>query len=62
MKKEFSLSNGKVMVNFTAKYCDTAEKLFNSYGFKVILRTYLLKIKKKESNIYKYIEQSLDGE
>lgn len=59
MKKEFSLSNGKVMINFTEKYCNTAEKLFDSYGFRVVLRTYLLKIKKKESNIYKYIEESL---
>lgn len=61
MKKEFSLSSGKVMINFTGKYCDEAEKLFNSYGFRVVLRTYLLKIKKKESNIYKYIEESLIG-
>ena len=61
MKKEFSLSNGKVMINFTSKYCDNAEKLFNSYGFRVILRTYILKIKKKESNIYKYIEESLEA-
>jgi Phosphoenolpyruvate carboxykinase (ATP) len=47
------------MINFTEKYCNTAEKIFNSYGFRVVLRTYILKIKKKESNIYKYIEQSL---
>lgn len=47
------------MINFTEKYCNTAEKIFNSYGFRVVLRTYILKIKKKESNIYKYIEESL---
>lgn len=61
MKKEFSLSSGKAMINFTEKYCDEAEKLFNSYGFRVVLRTYILKIKKKESNIYKYIEEGLLG-
>lgn len=49
------------MINFTQKYCNTPEKLFNSYGFRVVLRTYLLKIKKKQSNIHKYIEESLPG-
>lgn len=56
MKKEFSLSTGKAMINFTAKYCDTAEALFNSYGFKRVLQAYMEKIKKRETNVYKYIE------
>ena len=30
MKKEFSLTNGKAMVNFSAKYCDTMEKILES--------------------------------
>ena len=53
MKKEFSLSTGKAMINFTAKYCDTAEALFNSYGFKRVLQAYMKKIKKRETNVYK---------
>ncbi|NMM62084.1 phosphoenolpyruvate carboxykinase [Clostridium sp. P21] len=59
MQKEFSLSNGKAMINFTAKYCNTAEKLLGSKGFKIVLEAYISKIKSKESNVYKYIENSM---
>ena len=49
MKKEFSLSTGKVMINFTAKYCDTSEAVFSSYGFRRILSAYLeKKLKEKK--------------
>lgn len=61
MQKEFSLSNGKAMVNFTAKYCNTAEKLLGSKGFKTVLESYMSKIKSKESNIYKYIKSSINS-
>ncbi|AWI07463.1 hypothetical protein [Clostridium drakei] len=61
MQKEFSLSNGKAMVNFTAKYCNTAEKLLASKGFKTVLEAYMSKIKNKESNIYKYIKGSINS-
>ncbi|WP_461612463.1 phosphoenolpyruvate carboxykinase (ATP) [Clostridium sp. Marseille-QA1073] len=60
MKKEFSLSTGKVMINFTAKYCDTAEALFSSYGFRRILSAYMEKIKRKETNVYKYIDSTMN--
>ena len=43
------------MVNFTAKYCNTAEKLFDSNVFKRVLKDYFMKIKNKDTNIYKYI-------
>lgn len=62
MQKEFSLSTEKAMINFTAKYCDTSEKLIESYGFKKVLKTYISKIKNKNSNIYKYLHSSVDGE
>lgn len=55
MIKEFYLKNGKVMINFTAKYCDTSEKLFESVAFKTVLSKYLKKIKDKDTIIYKYI-------
>jgi hypothetical protein len=61
MQKDFSLSNGKVMINFTAKYCNTSEKLLNSYGFKTVLQAYIGRIKRKESNIYKYINISINS-
>ncbi|MGH4118683.1 phosphoenolpyruvate carboxykinase [Clostridium sp.] len=58
MKKEFSLSNDKVMINFTAKYCNSPEKLLESEGFRRVFNAYLKKIKKKKSNSYKYLLQN----
>lgn len=62
MQKEFSLSNGKAMINFTAKYCDSAETLLNSSGFKTVLDAYIKKIGKAETNVYKYLKNSLKDE
>lgn len=59
MKKEFSLSNDKVMVNFSAKYCDTIEKLLQSYGFRRVLLSYCNRIQSRNSNVYKYLEQTI---
>ncbi|MFL0268462.1 phosphoenolpyruvate carboxykinase [Candidatus Clostridium radicumherbarum] len=59
MKKEFSLSNDKVMINFTVKYCDTMEKLIDSSGFRRVVASYLEKIMYRRSNIYRYLENSL---
>lgn len=60
MKKEFSLSNDKVMINFTVKYCDTMEKLIDSSGFKRVVGSYLERIMNRRSNIYRYLENSLE--
>ena len=57
LKKEFSLSNDKVMINFTAKYCNSPETLLESDGFRRVFNAYLKKKKKKKSNIYKYLMQ-----
>jgi len=62
MKKEFSLSNDKVMINFTVKYCDTMEKLIDSSGFKRVVASYLDKIMNRRSNIYRYLGNSLGME
>lgn len=62
MKKEFSLSNEKVMINFTAKYCDTNEKLLDSDGFKRILSAYYDRIKARNTNVYKYLVESFHSE
>jgi len=59
MKKDFSLRNGKAMINFTAKYCDTIDKLLESNGFKRVMLSYLKNIRKKNSVIYKYITDSM---
>jgi len=62
LQKEFSLSKGNAMVNFTAKFCDSSEKLFDSNGFRKVFVAYYKKIQKKESNIYKYIDKNLDSD
>lgn len=61
MKKEFSLSNDKVMINFSAKYCDTIEKLLKSDGFRRVLLVYYDKIKSRNSNVYKFLNVKLDS-
>ncbi|WP_446899067.1 phosphoenolpyruvate carboxykinase [Clostridium sp. LBM24168] len=59
MKKEFYLKNGKVMINFTEKFCESPEKLFKSSAFKAILTRYLEKIKDKDTSVYKYISKGI---
>lgn len=60
MKKEFSISNDKVMINFTAKYCDSFEAILESDGFRRILEIYLKKAKKRNSLSYRYLNESLE--
>ncbi|WP_244833103.1 phosphoenolpyruvate carboxykinase [Clostridium sp. BJN0001] len=62
MKKEFSISNDKVMLNFTAKYCDTFESLLESEGFRRVLEIYLRKSKKKNTTLFKFIKNAFDTE
>lgn len=59
MKKEFSISNDKVMINFSAKYCDTIETLLESEGFRRILLSYYDKVKSRNSNVYKFLKENL---
>ena len=60
MKKEFSMSNDKVMINFTVKYCNSFESILESNGFRRILEVYLRRSKKKNSLSYRYLNSSLD--
>ncbi|AGX42274.1 phosphoenolpyruvate carboxykinase (ATP) [Clostridium saccharobutylicum] len=60
MKKEFSMSNDKVMINFTAKYCNSFESILESSGFRRILEVYLRRAKKKNSLSYRYLKQELE--
>ena len=60
MKKEFSMSNDKVMINFTAKYCNSFESVLESNGFRRILEVYLRRAKKKNSLSYRYLNNVLD--
>lgn len=62
MKKEFSMSNDKVIMNFTAKYCKTAEALLESEGFRRVLDVFLKKAQKKQRASFKHIKTSLNIE
>ncbi|NDV69558.1 phosphoenolpyruvate carboxykinase [Dysgonomonas sp. 25] len=55
MLNEFTLSHGKVMINFSMKYCDTKQKLLNSFGFRRFIQSFIKKVlKKDEVVIYDY--------
>ncbi|GKU25386.1 hypothetical protein CFOLD11_22120 [Clostridium folliculivorans] len=59
MRKEFSMSNDKVTINFTEKYCSNYESLLQSYGFKRVLDTFLKKAQVRNSHSYKLLAQQL---
>jgi energy-coupling factor transporter ATP-binding protein EcfA2 len=61
MKKEFSLSNGKAMINFSAKYCDTIEKILESDSFRRVTETYLESIAKRNTKNYKQLKVMYEG-
>ncbi|NDW10229.1 phosphoenolpyruvate carboxykinase [Dysgonomonas sp. 520] len=55
MQQEFTLGRGKAMINFTLKYCDTRQKMFNSYGFRRVIESFIIEnLKKDEVIIYDY--------
>ena len=60
MRKEFSISNDKILINFTAKYCNNFQSLTESEGFRRVLEVYLKKSQKKISLSYKYLSKSLN--
>ena len=60
MKKEFSISNDKVLMNFSARYCTNFEGLLESEGFRRVLSVYLKKSEKKRTLSYRYLVSSLN--
>src|SRR5690554_6112280 len=62
MKKEFSLSKGKAMINFSAKYCDTIEKILESDSFRRVTVTYLESIAKRNTQNYKILSSFYEGD
>lgn len=52
MKKEFSLSKEKAILNFSLKYCETFDGILNSNAFKTILRSYISDIQNKSTKSY----------
>lgn len=61
MIKEFSLSNDKVMMNFTKKYCNNFEDILESNGFKNVLTHYLNKKINRKDNIFKYFLRGIEN-
>lgn len=61
MRKEFSINNDKVLINFTAKYCTTYEMVLDSDGFRRTLEVYLRKAQNKRSNSYRYLSEGLNS-
>lgn len=63
MLHEFTLSRGRAMINFTLKYCDTKQKLLNSYGFKRVVESFIKQVlKKDEVVIYDHYIKSFKNE
>lgn len=62
MLQEFTLSEGKAILNFTLKYCDTRQKILNSYGFRKAIEVFVQKLKKDEIIIYNYYMKAFDSD
>ncbi|MGL5414038.1 MAG: phosphoenolpyruvate carboxykinase [Clostridium sp.] len=60
MQRDFSMSNDKVIINFTTKYCSNFETLLESEGFRRVTDAFLKKIERKQTLSYKYIVKSLE--
>ena len=62
MKNEFSISNNKVLINFSTKFCNNFESLLESEGFRRVVDVYLKKSEKKRSLSYRYLVRTLNTE
>ena len=62
MKKEFSMSNDKVMINFTAKYCNSFDAVLESDGFRRVLDVYLKRAKMNNTISFKYLSESFNND
>lgn len=50
--KEFSQTNGNVLMNFTVKYCQTEGELLASYGFEKVIKNYVRSLEKNERVLF----------
>lgn len=62
MLQEFSLSEGKAIMNFSVKFCDNRQKILNSYGFRKVVETFTHKLQKDEPIIYNFYINSFKSE
>ncbi len=61
MIREFSLSNDKVMMNFSKKYCNNFEDILESNGFKNVLVHYLNRKIERRDNIFKNFLRGIEN-
>ena len=54
MRQEATINRNSITINFTVKYCNNAESLLDSDGFKRVLTLLLKKLRKKRHQ-YMYI-------
>lgn len=54
MLQEFTLSEGKAIINFSLKYCDSRQKILNSFGFRRVIETFIQRLKKDGIILYNY--------
>lgn len=63
MLHEFTLSRGRAMINFTLKYCDTKQKLLNSFGFRRVVESFIKQVlKREEVVIYDFYVENFGDE
>ncbi|MEJ6466889.1 phosphoenolpyruvate carboxykinase [Fusobacterium ulcerans] len=62
MRQEATINRNSITVNFTIKYCNNAESLLDSDGFKRIMTAFLEKLERKEVPVYTYIKERCDAE
>ncbi|MDO5649902.1 MAG: hypothetical protein Q4G11_04780, partial [Gallicola sp.] len=60
MKKAWSLSNDKAMINFSINYCDTEEKVLESEAFLSVLRHFFKKASQSKDRNYKLLMNYLN--
>ena len=60
MQRDFSMSNDKVIINFTTKYCSNFESLLDSEGFRRVVDAFIKKIEKKNTLSYRYLTEALE--
>lgn len=51
MISEFSINRKNVILNFSSKYCKTADELLDSKGFSKVLKKYIKQLKKRDSSL-----------
>jgi hypothetical protein len=59
MRKEFSISNDKVLINFSARFCNNYDTLLESDGFRRVLDVYLKKAEKRRTLSFRYLTSKL---